>query len=145
MNGEALNILLIEDNEDHAELVKRSFEKHRLANRIHHVVDGEEALNYLFCREQFADPQTCPEPHLILLDLRLPKIDGLEVLKQIRDSGNFKGIPVVILSTSRADSDLIKAYDLYVNSYLTKPLDFQKFQQLIEDLGFYWLAWNQKP
>ncbi|MBT3227115.1 MAG: response regulator [Deltaproteobacteria bacterium] len=145
MNGEPLNILLVEDNEDHAELVKRSFENHRIANVIHHVMDGEEALDYLLRREKYQDPQDSPVPHIILLDLRLPKVDGLEVLKEIRSSKSLKSIPIVILSTSKADSDLAKAYDYHVNSYLVKPVDFEKFSQLIDDLGFYWLAWNQKP
>lgn len=145
MKGEPLVILLVEDNDDHAELVKRSFENHRLANRIIHVVDGEEALNYLFRRGKFENPQSSPAPHLILLDLRLPKVDGLEVLEEIRTSEILKSIPVVVLTTSKADTDLLKAYDHHVNSYLVKPVDFEKFCQLIDDLGFYWLAWNQKP
>jgi CheY-like chemotaxis protein len=145
MKGEPLTILLVEDNDDHAELVKRSFEDHRIANNIYHVVDGEEALDYLFRKGKFEAPQSSPIPHLILLDLRLPKVDGLEVLKEIRTSEILKGIPVVILTTSKADTDLIEAYDHHVNSYLVKPVDFEKFNQLIDDLGFYWLAWNQKP
>jgi CheY-like chemotaxis protein len=145
MDGEALVILLVEDNEDHAELVMRSFDSHRISNRIHHVVDGEEALDYLFRKDKYKDPETSPIPHLILLDLRLPKVDGLEVLKEIRESNELKGIPVVILTTSKADTDIIKAYDHFVNSYLVKPVDFDKFNQLMSDLGFYWLAWNQKP
>ena len=145
MKGEPLVILLVEDNEDHAELVKRSFENHRISNKIYHVVDGEEALDYLFRKKKFADPETSPIPHLILLDLRLPKIDGLEVLNEIKTCATFKGIPIVILTTSKADTDLVKAYDLNVNSYLVKPVDFEKFSQLMNDLGFYWLAWNQNP
>ncbi|NQU64582.1 MAG: response regulator [SAR324 cluster bacterium] len=145
MQGEPLVILLVEDNEDHAELVKRSFENHRIANNIHHVVDGEEALDYLFRKEKYADPSSSPIPHLILLDLRLPKVDGLEVLQEIRANEAYLHVPVVILTTSRADADLAKAYDHHVNSYLVKPVDFEKFNQLMDDLGFYWLAWNQKP
>jgi len=145
MQGEPLVILLVEDNEDHAELVKRSFENHRIANNIHHVVDGEEALDYLFRKEKYADPNSSPIPHLILLDLRLPKVDGLEVLQEIRANEAYLHVPVVILTTSRADADLAKAYDHHVNSYLVKPVDFEKFNQLMDDLGFYWLAWNQKP
>jgi len=145
MKGEPLVILLVEDNEDHAELVKRSFENHRISNKIYHVVDGEEALDYLFRKGEYSDPNTSPIPNLILLDLRLPKVDGLEVLKAINSSENYKGRPVVILTTSKADTDLIKAYDLHVNSYLVKPVDFEKFNQLMNDLGFYWLAWNQNP
>ncbi len=145
MQGEPLTILLVEDNDDHAELIKRSFENHRMANRIYHAVDGEEALDYLFRKGKFESPQSSPTPHLILLDLRLPKIDGLEVLKKIRTSETLTGIPVVILTSSKADLDPAKAYDYHINSYLVKPVDFEKFTQLIDDLGFYWLAWNQKP
>ncbi len=145
MKGEPLTILLVEDNDDHAELVKRSFENHRVANKIYHVVDGVEALDYLYQKGKFKTPQSSPVPHLILLDLRLPKVDGLEVLKEIGTSETLKGIPVVVLTTSKTDADLIEAYELHVNSYLVKPVDFEKFSQLIDDLGFYWLAWNQKP
>ncbi len=145
MHGEPLTILLVEDNEDHAELVKRSFENHRIANNIYHVIDGEEALNYLFRKGKFEAPENSPTPNLILLDLRLPKIDGLDVLKQLRANSKFQGIPVVILTTSKADNDIVRAYDLNVNSYLVKPVDFDNFSQLMDDLGFYWLAWNQKP
>ncbi len=145
MQGEPLIILLVEDNADHAELVMRCFEDHRIANKIYHVSDGEQALDYLFHRGKYKNPQSCPTPHLILLDLRLPKIDGLDVLKEIRVSESFKGIPVVVLTTSKADKDLLKAYDHHVNSYLVKPVDFEQFKQLMSALGYYWLAWNQNP
>jgi CheY-like chemotaxis protein len=143
MHGEPLVILLVEDNPDHTELIIRNFKNHRVANKINHVPDGESALNYLFRRENYADPMKSPRPHVILLDLRLPKIDGLEVLKEIRNAGELRRIPVVILTTSTAESDMSMAYNNHANSYLVKPVDFEKFTQLMDDLGFYWLAWNR--
>ena len=145
MDGDALIILLVEDNQDHSELVTRSFQDHKVANKICHVTDGDAALNYLFRRGEYADPEKSPRPHVILLDLRLPKIDGLEVLKEIKAERDLARIPVVILTTSEAEKDVTAAYDYHANSYLVKPVDFDKFTQLINDLGLYWLAWNQKP
>ncbi len=145
MEGESLIILLVEDNPDHAELIVRSFDEHRIANRIYHVQDGEAALDYLFRRGRYADPASSPRPHVILLDLRLPKIDGLEVLKHVKSSVELRRIPVVALTTSEAERDMTGAYNSHVNSYLVKPVDFDKFNKLMDDLGFYWLAWNRKP
>ena len=145
MNGEPLTILLIEDNPDHAELIARSFEDHRVANKLFHVTDGEAALDYLFSRGEYADPEKSPKPHVILLDLRLPKLDGQEVLRQIKVSDELKSVPVVVLTTSEADKDVNSAYQNGANSYLAKPVDFDKFTQLMDDLGFYWLGWNRRP
>jgi len=145
MEGEALIILLIEDNPAHAELVIRSLRRHRIVNEIYHVSDGEEALNYLFRRGNYAAPEKSPRPNLILLDLRLPKIDGLEVLKEIKTTEHLQRLPIVILSTSNAEIDVARAYDYHANSYLVKPIDFDKFAKLMNDLGFYWLCWNCRP
>lgn len=145
MNGEALNILLVEDNAAHAELVMRSFEDQAVANQIKHVKDGAKALDYLFNRGLYSDAEANPLPHVVLLDLRLPKIDGLEVLKQMREEDATKKLPVVILTTSAAETDTAKAYEYHANSYLVKPLDFDQFSKLMKDLGFYWLAWNHYP
>ena len=145
MIGEPLNILLVEDNLDHMELIRRSFEDHRIANRLFHVEDGEEALDFLFGRGKFADPATRPLPHLILLDLRLPKIDGLDVLKEIKEDETLRKIPVTVLTTSEAETDVAMAYAHHANSYMVKPVDFDKFHNLMNDLGLYWLAWNRKP
>ncbi|MCF6149402.1 MAG: response regulator [Candidatus Kuenenia sp.] len=145
VKGEPLTILLVEDNPGHAELVLRTFQHHRIANKIYHVSDGEEALNYLYRKNSFSDPKKSPCPHLILLDLRLPKIDGMEVLKEIKKTDELKKIPIVILTTSAAEPDTEKAYKHYANSYLVKPIDFNKFTQLMNDLGFYWLGWNHHP
>jgi CheY-like chemotaxis protein len=138
-------ILLAEDNPDHAELLMRSFKNHRVPNKIYHVIDGEEALDYLFRRGEFADPDLSPRPHLILLDLKMPKVNGIEVLKSIRAAEEFVDVPVVMLSSSDAEPDVEQAYGLHVNSYLVKPLDFGQFAQLMDDVGYYWLNWNYRP
>ena len=145
MKGEPLQILLVEDNTAHAELVMLSLEDQALANKVHHVKDGEEALDFLFHRGQYSDIEAYPSPHVVLLDLRLPKVDGLEVLKQIRLSDATKMLPVVVLTTSAAEADVARAYEYHANSYLVKPLDFEQFSKLMKDLGFYWLAWNHYP
>ena len=145
MRGEPFTILLVEDNPAHAELVLRSFEDHRVANKIIHLSDGESALDYLFRRGPHVDPKTSPRPHVVLLDLRLPRMDGLEVLKEIRASDDLHTLPVVILTTSEAERDVAKAYEQHTNSYVVKPLDFEGFTALMEDLGFYWLGWNYYP
>ncbi len=145
MNGHPLTILFVEDNPDHAELVMRSFEDHRVANEIYHLSDGEAALDYLLRRGEFKDPRSSPRPHIVLLDLRLPKVDGLKVLEKIRGSKGLEKLPVVILTTSHAEMDVGTAYEHHANSYLVKPLDFDKFTKLMDDLGFYWLGWNHHP
>ncbi len=142
LRGKPLTVLLVEDNADHTELILRSLRDHRVANRIFHMTDGEEALNYLLRRGAYVDPAASPRPHVVLLDLRLPKIDGLEVLKTIRTSDELARTPVVILTTSRAEQDVAKAYEYHANSYLVKPVDFNSFIRLMDDLGFYWLSWN---
>lgn len=145
MNGEPITILLVEDDQAHAEIVRRNMADFRVANRIVHVEDGQQALDYLFRREPYADPQSSPRPSLILLDLRMPKVDGLEVLRQIKDCEALRSIPTVVLTTSAAESDLAKAYTYGVGSYLVKPVDFAKFTELMESFGYYWLAWNRFP
>ena len=138
-------ILLVEDNPAHAELILRGFEDLSVAKKIYVVSDGEAALDYLFRRSSYSDPQKSPRPRLILLDLRLPKIDGLEVLKEIRASDELKKTPVVILTTSNAERDAARAYEEHASSYLVKPLGGQKLVQLMKDIGFYWLGWNYYP
>jgi CheY-like chemotaxis protein len=142
---EPLLILLVEDNPAHAELVKRSLEDHRVPNRVVHLADGEAALHYLLRQGRFADPAASPRPHLVLLDLRLPRIDGLEVLRRIRTDAELERLPVVVLTTSEAEQDVAKAYEFRANSYLVKPVDFERFARLMGDLGFYWLKWNYYP
>lgn len=145
MNGEPLIILLVEDNPDHTELILRNLKEHRIVNSVYHVADGEEALDYMFRRGEYANPRDSPRPHLILLDLRLPKVDGIEVLRQVKLDEELKCIPVVILTSSDADGDITEAYAQHVNSYLVKPVGYDKFRQLMDDLGFYWLVWNCHP
>ena len=138
-------ILLVEDNPDDVALTLRVFEKCRISNEIVVARDGSEALDYLFGRGTYADRQAFPVPNLILLDLRLPKIDGLEVLKEVKADAKVRTIPVVVLTTSEAERDMAMAYEYHANSYVTKPVDFSTFNKLLHDLGFYWLAWNKRP
>ncbi|MBU4461146.1 MAG: response regulator [Verrucomicrobia bacterium] len=145
MNGEPIVILLVEDDEAHAEIVRRNFEASRMANRLIHVTDGQAALDYLYRRNGYSDPGESPRPGIVLLDLRLPKVDGLDVLKTIKADPDLGRIPVVILTTSKAEADVIHAYGHHANSYLVKPVDFSHFTQLMETFGYYWLAWNQFP
>ncbi len=141
----AVEILLVEDNPSDEELTIRAFKKHNLENRVQVVRDGEEALDFLFARNQYKDRQVKEKPKLIMLDLKLPKIDGLEVLQQIKNNRNTKNIPVVVLTSSREESDIIKSYELGVNSYISKPVDFGKFVKCVSDLGLYWLVMNEVP
>jgi len=144
-NGGPLVLLLIEDNEAHAELVKRSFEQHRVSNIIMHVDNGQAGLDYLFRQGEYDDEDKYPAPHCVLLDLRLPKVDGLEVLRRVKSEKSLKKMPVVILTTSAADKDVAKAYEYQANSYVVKPMDFDKFESLMDEMGYYWMAWNQNP
>ena len=143
--GELSHILLVEDNDAHAELVIRGMHDQQEATKIHHVVDGEQALDYLFMRGAYQDPLKNPRPNLVLLDLRLPRVDGLEVLKTIKSTPGLLRIPVVVLTSSDAENDITQAYDYHANSFLVKPLDFKTFTKLMKDLGLYWLGWNAKP
>ena len=144
MSAETPTILLVEDDMDHAELVRRGLREHRIECRIEHVVDGELALDYLFERRAYAAPAGRRRPALILLDLRLPKLGGLEVLTEIKESESLRAIPTVILTSSDAERDVAQAYNHHANSYVVKPVDFDKFSRLMEDLGLYWLSWNQR-
>lgn len=137
-------VLLVEDDPDHAELVIHSLRGHSIPNRVYHVTDGEEALDFLCHRGEYSDPSASPKPHLILLDLRLPKVDGLEVLKEIKQSEDLRDIPVVVLTTSEGEKDVVKAYDQHVNSYLVKPTGFKVLRKMIDDTGRYWLQHNRR-
>jgi CheY-like chemotaxis protein len=146
IQGEIMTVLLVEDNDDHAELLQRSFEEHNVSsNIIRRASDGEQALHYLFGIGRYSDRIKYPVPNLILLDIRLPKVSGLEVLERIKSESCLKNIPVVMLTSSCSGGDVLKAYDNYVNSYVVKPVDFNKFSALIKDLGYYWFAWNIGP
>jgi CheY-like chemotaxis protein len=143
--GEPIVILLAEDDPAHAEIIRRTLKTSRIANRMEHVVDGQQALDYLYRRDRFIDPDVAPRPGLILLDLRMPRIDGLDVLRQIKNDADLARIPTVILTTSAAETDMARAYDAHANSYLVKPVDFDKFTAMMETVGFYWLMWNCNP
>jgi len=144
MVGEPVLVMLVEDNLDHAELVMRTLADHRVANRIIHFTDGQSALDYLFRRGEYADPPGA-RPHVILLDLRLPRVDGIEVLQAIKESPELRQIPVVVLTTSETEKDIARAYYNHANSYLVKPVGYEEFVKLMQDLGFYWLSWNTLP
>src|SRR3990172_804099 len=145
MIGEPILVMLIEDNIDHAELVIRTMEEHRITNKVRHFLDGQSALDYLFRRAEYSESAESPRPHVILLDLRLPRVDGIDVLRAIKEDEGLKSIPVVVLTTSEAEKDVAKAYYNHANSYLVKPVGFEEFKRLMDDLGFYWLGWNTNP
>lgn len=145
MNNQDLmtQILLVEDNQNDAELALHALKKSNLLNRIDWVKDGEEALNYLFKRGDYA--QLRGFPRVVLLDLRLPKVDGLDVLRAIRSNAQTKELPVVILTSSKEEQDIAKAYDLGVNSFVSKPVEFSDFAKTVADLGLYWVLTNHVP
>jgi two-component system response regulator len=140
-----IEILLVEDNASDAEMALWAFKKHNLANKVHWVKDGAEALEFIFAMGAYAQRDVNTKPKVILLDLKLPKLNGLEVLRKIRADERTKVIPVVILTSSREERDIIESYKLNVNSYIVKPVDFEKFQKTVEDLHYYWLLLNQPP
>ncbi len=139
----AIEILLVEDSIQDLELTQRALKKARLANHIQIARDGVEALDYIFCRGVFASRKIEDAPMVVFLDLKLPKVDGLEVLRQIKGDPRTKRIPVVVLTSSKEQKDVVESYDLGVNSYIVKPVNFERFAQSIEDLGMYWLVLNQ--
>jgi two-component system response regulator len=145
MKTREIEILLVEDNPNDAELALNNFKKHNLANRIHWVEDGEQAIDYLFATGKYTRRNVEDKPKLILLDLKLPKVDGLEVLQKVKSDERLKTIPVVILTSSREETDIIKSYQLGVNSYIVKPVDFEHFSRSVSELGLYWLVLNQPP
>jgi CheY-like chemotaxis protein len=141
--NEQLDILLVEDNQDDMDLALHALRSGKLANKIFVVRDGEEALDFLFCRSAFAGRSFEHPPKLVLLDLKLPKIDGLEVLKELKGDPRTKAIPVVMMTSSREERDLVSSYNLGVNSYIQKPVDFDQFRETVKRVGLYWLVTNQ--
>jgi two-component system, response regulator len=141
----AVEILLVEDNPNDVELALHALKKNKLGNRVQVTRDGEEALDYIFCRGQYSERDINHVPKLILLDLKLPKVDGIEVLRQIKGNELTKTIPVVVLTTSREERDIIETYRLGVNSYILKPVDFDQFVESVRQIGFYWMLFNQLP
>ena len=140
-----VEIMLVEDNPHDAELAQRAFLKNNLTNRVVHVSDGQEALDYVFGEGKYAgQPRSC-QPRVIILDLKLPKVDGLEVLRALKGNEKTRMIPVVVLTSSQGEADMIESYKLGVNSYIIKPVDFDKFVDAVRELGMYWLLLNQAP
>jgi len=142
---EEKKILLVEDNPDDIELTLRALRRNRVANEVIVAHDGEEALNYLFCRGAYEKRDRNDVPTVVLLDLNMPKVGGLEVLKQIRSHNPTKLLPVVILTSSREEQDVVNGYALGANSYIRKPVDFDQFTKSVLQLGLYWLVLNEPP
>jgi two-component system response regulator len=138
-------ILLVEDNPDDEALTLRALKKNKIGNKVVVVRDGAEALDFLFCTGAFAERNMQDKPQVILLDLKLPKVDGLEVLRRIRADENMRLLPVVILTSSKEEQDMIKGYSLGANSYVRKPVDFNQFVESVRQLGLYWLVLNEAP
>jgi CheY-like chemotaxis protein len=145
MDENSIEILLVEDNPNDVELTLHALKKNNLTNRIHVVRDGAEALEYLFSSGAYAERDLNQTPKVILLDLKLPKVDGMEVLKRIKADERTRSIPMVVLTSSREERDIVDSYRLGVNSYITKPVDFDHFTEAVRQLGLYWLLLNQPP
>jgi len=145
MDTKTADIILVEDNRHDAELTIRALQKSRIANSLLHLRDGEEALDFFFCRGAFSNRNVTDIPKVVLLDIKMPKLDGIEVLRQLKENPTTKIIPVVLLTSSKEEKDIVEGYQLGVNSYIVKPVDFEGFQKAVSDLGLYWLLMNQVP
>ena len=143
MNNENIEILMAEDSMDDAALTIRALKKSGFTNKIQHVINGAEALDYMYCRGAFSDRENCKHPKMILLDLKMPKVDGLEVLEILKGDPDLKSIPMIILTSSKEDPDIKKCYELGANSYIVKPVESEDFFQTIKELGLYWMMRNQ--
>lgn len=144
MNYE-IEILLVEDKDSDAEMTIRALKKNNLANKLHHVKDGAEAMDFIFAQGKYSDRKVENGPKVIILDLKMPKVNGIEVLRKIKGDERTKKIPVVVLTSSKEDPDMQSCYDLGVNSYVVKPVEFDEFHKVISDLGLYWMIVNQPP
>jgi CheY-like chemotaxis protein len=144
-NGRPVEVLVVEDNPQDLELLLRALKKANIGNRIEIARDGAEALDFIFCEGAHAGRQIADGPKVILLDLKLPKIDGLEVLQRIRSDSRTKTIPIVVLTSSKEQSDLVESYRLGANSYVVKPVSFEQFASAVQQLGLYWLLLNEAP
>lgn len=140
-----VEILLVEDSPEDRELTTRALKRHNLLNRLHAVADGEEALEFLFATGRYQHRAGLRSPRIVCLDLKLPRVDGLEVLRRIRGDERTRALPVVVLTSSREDRDIVESYRLGVNSYVVKPVEFDAFAQAVSELGLYWLLLNQPP
>ena len=142
---QVVEILLVDDNASDVELTVRALRAHKLANSIHVAEDGQQALDFVFCRETYAGRSFAAPPKVIFLDLKMPKVDGIDVLRAIRGDERTKMIPVVILTSSKEQRDIVEGYKLGVNAYIQKPVDFDEFRRVIEQMGMFWLVVNQPP
>lgn len=140
-----VEILLVEDNPNDVELTLRALKKANISNQIHVVRDGEEATEFIFCEGKFTNRRIEDMPSVILLDLKLPKIDGLDILKRVKSDPRTKSIPVIVLTSSREQKDILESYNLGTNSYIVKPVNFEQFAAAVQQLGLYWLVLNQPP
>ncbi len=145
MTPNEVEILLVEDNLNDVELTLRALKKHNITNKVQVVKDGAEALEYIFANGAYAHRKIEDHPRVIFLDLKLPKVDGLEVLRRIKSDERTKVIPVVVLTSSKEERDLVESYKLGANSYIAKPVDFENFVRSVSELGLYWLLLNQPP
>jgi CheY-like chemotaxis protein len=145
MTADEIDILLVEDNDDDMELALHALRRERLANKIFVARDGEEALDFLFCRGAFAQRSFAHPPKLVLLDLKVPKVDGIEVLRQIKADDRTRSIPVVIMTSSKEERDIVNGYSLGANSFIQKPVDFDQFRNTVRQVGLYWMLVNQAP
>jgi CheY-like chemotaxis protein len=143
LEHQAVEILIVEDNEDDAHLALRALKKYHVSNHVLWVKDGEEALDYMFFRGEYANRKRGQNPKLILLDLKMPKVDGMEVLEEVRKHPETRSTPVVMLTSSQEERDITESYNLGVNSYIVKPVDFNKFADSIKEVGFYWVVLNK--
>jgi CheY-like chemotaxis protein len=142
MTDRVTRILLVEDDDDHAELVERALDEHGVPVEVTRVEDGAQALDYLQRRGRWA---AAPRPDVVFLDLRLPRVDGLEVLRQIKAMPDLVGLPIVVLTTSAADRDVVNAYESHVNAYVVKPVDHENLERMLRETSAFWLGWNRKP
>ena len=145
MVDKQVEILLVEDNPNDVELTMLALEENNVANSIHVARDGAEALDFIFCTGEYSGRDIRNRPRIVLLDLKLPKVDGIEVLRRIKGDERTKRVPVVVLTSSREECDIVATYDLGVNSYIVKPVDWQQFTDAIKNLGLYWLLMNERP
>ena len=145
METRKIDILLVEDNPDDADLTIRALKKNGLASSIIHLQDGEEALDFIFCRGVYSDRVFEEMPKLLILDLKMPKVDGIEVLRQVKSDARTRAMPVVLFTSSSEERDITKSYQSGVNSYIVKPVEFESFVKVVSNVGLYWLSLNQIP
>lgn len=142
MSEKIVNILLVEDNPDDIKITERALEKGKVLNKLYVVRDGQEALDFLYHQGDYSDPKKAPKPGLILLDINLPKLNGIDVLKKVKSDEKLRRIPIIMLTVSKRDEDVVRSYDLGVNSYIVKPVEFDKFVETIKNIELYWILTN---